>query len=188
MAEEFARRLMMAGLNHEVDRDGRRRSGHRPRSDQQSARLPGPHRHRARGGRAIASRYEIPAAAPAEGKTTAAELAGVCDRMPRPLLSLHARVIRGVRVGPSPAWMQKRLATAGHRRDQQHRGHLELRAHGMRPAAAHVRLRQAPRAGDHRPPPACRARRSRRSTTRPTRWNRTCASSPTPASPWPSPA
>ena len=56
---------------------------------------------------------KIPAAAPGEGKTTAGELAGVAIQCPDLCSRYIARVVRGVKVGPSPAWMQKRLATLG---------------------------------------------------------------------------
>ncbi len=56
---------------------------------------------------------KIPAARPLEGKTRVEELVRVridcldlCSRY-------TARVIRGVRVGPSPEWLAKRLATIG---------------------------------------------------------------------------
>ena len=51
-----------------------------------------------------------------------------------------ARVIRGVKVGPSPRWLTERLETVGHRGDQQRGRYFQLRADGVRPAAAHVRL------------------------------------------------
>ena len=67
-----------------------------------------------------------------------------------------ARVIRGVKIGPSPAWLADRLATHRHRGDQQRGGRHQLRDDGMRPAAARVRFATAARAGDHRPRGAAR--------------------------------
>ncbi len=56
---------------------------------------------------------EIPAAAPTEGSTPIDDLAKLRVENPGECPRYTARVIRGVRVGPSPAWMVKRLATVG---------------------------------------------------------------------------
>ena len=42
-----------------------------------------------------------------------------------------ARIVRGVKIGPSPAWMQARLEAAGQRADQQRRGRDQLCDAGM---------------------------------------------------------
>jgi phenylalanyl-tRNA synthetase beta chain len=55
----------------------------------------------------------IPAARPAEGKTRAEELVRVRIDCPDLCPRYTARVIRGVRVGPSPDWLAQRLATVG---------------------------------------------------------------------------
>ena len=153
-ADEFARRLMMAGLNHEstetvgddlaIDLEV---TSNRPDCLG--------HIGIAREAAVLWQRdLKIPAAAPAEGKTPAGELVGVSIECPDLCSRYIARVVRGVRVGPSPAWMQKRLATLGIAAINNIVDIPELRPHGVRPAAAHVRLREAPRAGDHRPPSA----------------------------------
>ena len=55
----------------------------------------------------------IPAARPAEGKTRVEDLVRVRIDCPDLCSRYTARVIRGVRVGPSPDWLAKRLATIG---------------------------------------------------------------------------
>ena len=112
-ADEFARRLMMAGLNHEstetvgddlaIDLEV---TSNRPDCLG--------HIGIAREAAVLWQRdLKIPAAVPAEDKTPAGELVGVSIECPDLCSRYIARVIRGVRVGPSPAWMQKRLATLG---------------------------------------------------------------------------
>ena len=61
------------------------------------------------------------------------------DRCPR----YTAAVVTGVKVGPSPFWMQHRLRLAGTAADQQHRRHHQLRHVGDGPAAPRLRLRPA---------------------------------------------
>ncbi len=55
----------------------------------------------------------IPAAQPAEGKTKASELVSVEIECPELCYRFTARVIRGVKVGPSPDWLRKRLEAIG---------------------------------------------------------------------------
>jgi phenylalanyl-tRNA synthetase beta chain len=55
----------------------------------------------------------IPAARPAEGKTRVEELVRVRIDCPDLCPRYTARVVRGVKVGPSPEWLTKRLATIG---------------------------------------------------------------------------
>jgi len=54
-----------------------------------------------------------PAAAPATSATSTDSVTSVTNECPDLCSQYHARVIRGVRVGPSPAWMQRRLQTVG---------------------------------------------------------------------------
>ena len=89
----------------------------------------------------------------------------IVDRRARRLLrATSARIVRGVRVGPSPAWLRARLEAAGLPLDQQRRRRDQPRDARARPAAARVR----PRADRGRRDPRARARaparRSRRST------------------------
>ena len=71
-----------------------------------------------------------------------------------------ARLIRGVKIGPSPDWL--RQPPRSHRRalHQQRGGRDELRHVRVRPAAPRLRLRQAPRRAHRRP--ASRGRRDDR--------------------------
>lgn len=55
----------------------------------------------------------LPKARPHEGKARAAELAKVVLECPELCPRYTARVIRDVRIGPSPDWMVRRLATIG---------------------------------------------------------------------------
>jgi phenylalanyl-tRNA synthetase beta chain len=56
---------------------------------------------------------KIPAAAPAEEKTPAAELTRVRIDCPDLCTRYIARLIRGVKIAPSPKWMTRRLETVG---------------------------------------------------------------------------
>ncbi len=56
---------------------------------------------------------KIPAACPPEGKTPAEQLTKVRIDCPDLCFRYIARVIRGVKVGPSPGWMARRLETIG---------------------------------------------------------------------------
>jgi phenylalanyl-tRNA synthetase beta chain len=55
----------------------------------------------------------IPAANPKSGTTAVASVTSVTNECHDLCSQYHARVIRGVKVGPSPAWMQRRLQTVG---------------------------------------------------------------------------
>lgn len=55
----------------------------------------------------------VPAANPVSGKTPVASVTSVTNECPDLCSQYHARVIRGVKVGPSPVWMQRRLQTVG---------------------------------------------------------------------------
>ncbi len=59
------------------------------------------------------SELTIPAAEPPESKTPVDELVKVRNDCPDLCCQYTARVIRGVKVGPSPKWMVRRLATLG---------------------------------------------------------------------------
>lgn len=56
---------------------------------------------------------KIPAAAPRAGSTKVGELSSVTVENPQQCPRYTARVIRGVKVKPSPGWLQSRLATLG---------------------------------------------------------------------------
>ena len=55
----------------------------------------------------------VPAANPRSGSTPIGPATLVVNESPDLCSQYHARVIRGVKVGPSPAWMQRRLETVG---------------------------------------------------------------------------
>lgn len=111
--DEFALRMMMAGFNHEsttavgddwcVDLEI---TSNRPDClghiglAREAAVLFG-------------STLKLPAAAPKVGAAKVETLAQVAVECPELCPRYTARVIRGVKVGPSPAWLQKRLATIG---------------------------------------------------------------------------
>lgn len=56
---------------------------------------------------------KVPAAAPKSGTTPIGPVTSVVNECPDLCSQYHARVIRGVKVGPSPAWLQRRLQTVG---------------------------------------------------------------------------
>ena len=111
--DEFALRMMMAGFNHEsttavgddwcVDLEI---TSNRPDClghiglAREAAVLFG-------------STLKLPAAAPKVGATKVETLTQVAVECPELCPRYTARVIRGVKVGPSPAWLQKRLTTIG---------------------------------------------------------------------------
>ncbi len=112
-ADELARRLMLAGLNHEETR---------PVGDDLAIDLEvTSNRPDCLGHIGIAREaavlfgkpLRLPAAAPKEGKSAASELTRVTLESPALCPRYTARVIRGVKVKPSPAWLVARLATIG---------------------------------------------------------------------------
>jgi phenylalanyl-tRNA synthetase beta chain len=112
-ADEFARRLMMAGLNHESTE---------PVGDDLAIDLEvTSNRPDCLGHIGIAREaavlwglpLAIPQAIPPAAKTPASELTKVSITAGALCPRYTARVIRGVRVAPSPAWMVERLKTIG---------------------------------------------------------------------------
>ena len=112
-AQEFAERMMMAGLNHEstqavgddlaIDLEVTSNRpdclGHLGVAREAAALFGLP--------------LALPAASPRESAEGVAELASVSVECPDLCPRYTARVLRGVRVGPSPAWLSRRLATIG---------------------------------------------------------------------------
>lgn len=56
---------------------------------------------------------KLPAAAPRQGAANVADLTSVALECPRLCYRYTARLLQGVKVGPSPAWLSQRLATVG---------------------------------------------------------------------------
>jgi phenylalanyl-tRNA synthetase beta chain len=111
--EELERRLMMAGLNHESTEEV---GGDIAIDLEVTSNRPDclGHLGIAREVAVLWNReLKLPAAAPKEGKTTAASLTKVRIECPELCSRYTARVIRGVKVGPSPKWMVMRLETVG---------------------------------------------------------------------------
>ncbi|MDZ4778679.1 MAG: phenylalanine--tRNA ligase subunit beta [Planctomycetia bacterium] len=112
-AEELARRLMMAGLNHESTT----KVGDDVAIDLEVTS----NRPDCLGHVGIAREvgvifglpWRIKESKPREGRTPVAELAQVRIDCPDLCPRYTARVVRGVKIGPSPAWLVKRLATLG---------------------------------------------------------------------------
>jgi phenylalanyl-tRNA synthetase beta chain len=111
--QELARRLMMAGLNHEstttIDDDlaiDLEVTSNRPDClghlgiAREAAVLYG-------------QQLRLPPVAPRESQPAAAELTKVAIECPELCPRYIARVIRGVRIGPSPDWLVDRLRTLG---------------------------------------------------------------------------
>ncbi len=111
--EELELRLMMAGLNHEET--------HKVGEDLCIDLEVTSNRPDCLGHIGVAREVSvlwdcqliIPAARPAEGKTRAEDLVRVQIDCPDLCPRYTARVIHGVKVGPSPDWLVKRLATVG---------------------------------------------------------------------------
>jgi phenylalanyl-tRNA synthetase beta chain len=112
-ADELTARLMMAGLNHESTTTV---------SDDVAIDLEvTSNRPDCLGHLGIAREVAVlwqrelrlPAAKPAEGRTAVADLAAVAIEAPELCRRYTARLIRGVKVGPSPAWLANRLRTIG---------------------------------------------------------------------------
>jgi phenylalanyl-tRNA synthetase beta chain len=110
---ELAERLMMAGLNHEETTEV---------GDDLAINLEvTSNRPDCLGHLGIAREaavlfdlpLEMPAANPPAGKTNVSELATLRVDNPRECPRYTARVIRGVKVGQSPAWLVRRLTTLG---------------------------------------------------------------------------
>src|SRR6476661_5675260 len=107
--EEFERRLMLAGLNHEETKQ----VGDDLAIDLEVTS----NRPDCLGHIGIAREVSvlwdcgltIPAARPAEGKTRVEDLVRVRIDCPDLSARYTARVIRGVRIGPSPDWLVTRL-------------------------------------------------------------------------------
>ncbi|HVA49988.1 MAG TPA: phenylalanine--tRNA ligase subunit beta [Pirellulales bacterium] len=112
-ATEVERRLMMAGLNHESTQ---------PVGDDLAIDLEiTSNRPDCLGHLGIAReiavlferRLQLPPAAPEESKSAVASLIQVSLECPRHCYRYTVRVVRGVKVGPSPTWLARRLATIG---------------------------------------------------------------------------
>ncbi len=112
-AEELAERLTMAGLNHESTREV---AGDRAIDLEVTSNRPDCLGHIGVAREAavlLGQLLRLPDVSFGTGRPGVADLAGVevqaADLCPRYV----ARVIRGVRVGPSPDWLRRQLATCG---------------------------------------------------------------------------
>src|SRR3569833_1663482 len=110
---ELERRLLLAGLNHESTTE----VGSDLAIDLEvTSNRPDCLGHLGIA-REISVLYErpltIPKAKPKEGATPVSELTSVRVDCPKLCPRYTARVIRGVKVAPSPAWLQDRLKTVG---------------------------------------------------------------------------
>jgi phenylalanyl-tRNA synthetase beta chain len=110
---ELEQRLMMAGLNHEGTTE---RGGDLAIDLEVTSNRPDCLGHIGIA-REIAvlwgRQLQIPPARPVEGKTPVGRLVKVRIDCPDLCRCYTARVIRGVKVGPSPGWMRRRLETVG---------------------------------------------------------------------------
>lgn len=112
-AEEFARRLMMAGLNHE---DTEEVEGDLAIDFEVTSNRPDCLGHLGIGREASVLwglDLRFPAASPLEGKTPVESLVGVRIDCPDLCPRYTARVIQGIKVGPSPRWLAQRLEAVG---------------------------------------------------------------------------
>ena len=111
--EQLSERLMMAGLNHEAtERHGADWAINLEVTSNRPDCLG--HIGIAREISVLWNRaLKLPPADPREGSTPVTELTSVALESPELCYRYTARVIRGVKVGPSPAWMVNRLATIG---------------------------------------------------------------------------
>lgn len=110
---ELERRLMMAGLNHESTAEV---GGDLAIDLEVTSNRPDclGHLGIAREAAVLWGRsLKLPAAAPREGAAKVADLTRVSLECPELCYRYTARVIRGVKIGPSPAWLARRLATIG---------------------------------------------------------------------------
>ena len=118
-AAELERRLMLAGLNHEETK----KVGNDLAIDLEvTSNRPDCLGHigrRARSGRAVRARIATAAGRPAETRAPRSKRwpSGRID-CPQLCPRYTARVIQGVKVGPSPAWIKRAPGDRGHRRDQ----------------------------------------------------------------------
>ncbi|MDY0169183.1 MAG: phenylalanine--tRNA ligase subunit beta [Thermoguttaceae bacterium] len=111
--EELERRLMLSGLNHEGTREV---GGDLAIDLEVTSNRPDclGHLGVAREVGAVFGReITLPPAEPAEGKTPIEQLVTVRIDCPDLCYRYTARVIRGLKVGPSPRWMTRRLETVG---------------------------------------------------------------------------
>jgi phenylalanyl-tRNA synthetase beta chain len=111
--EEFERRLMLAGLNHE---ETNQVGGDFAVDLEITSNRPDCLGHIGIAREAAVvfdTPLTIPDPRPAESKTSVTELTKVTLDCPTLCYRYTARVIRGVKVKPSPAWMVDRLATIG---------------------------------------------------------------------------
>lgn len=111
--EELQRRLMMAGLNHEGTEEV---AGDMAVDLEITSNRPDclGHIGIAREVAVLWGRQlTIPAAKPVEGKTAAGKLVKVRIDCPDLCLRYTARVVRGVKIAPSPKWMVRRLEAVG---------------------------------------------------------------------------
>jgi phenylalanyl-tRNA synthetase beta chain len=110
---ELTERLMMAGLNHEETRET---GGDLAINLEVTSNRPDCLGHLGIA-REIAVLFNrelmIPPADPRPGATAVGELAGLRVDNPGQCPRYTARVIRGVKVGPSPKWLANRLSTVG---------------------------------------------------------------------------
>lgn len=111
--EELQRRLMMAGLNHEATAEV---GGDLAIDLEVTSNRPDCLGHLGIA-REIAVLWQrelkLPPACPAEGRAPVQQLVQVRIDCPELCSRYTARVIRGVKIGPSPAWLVRRLATLG---------------------------------------------------------------------------
>ena len=153
---EFEQRLMMAGLNHEET--------HEVGDDLAIDLEVTSNRPDCLGHIGIAREVSvlwdcaltIPARTPGGRQDARGRPRARADRLPRSLLAVHGPGDPRRPRGAEPRVAGEAAGDDRHRGDQQRRRYLELRDDGMRPAAAHVRLCEAGRPGNHRPPPVRR--------------------------------
>ena len=110
---ELERRLMMAGLNHEstTDVDGDLAIDLEVTSNRSDCLG---HLGIAREVAVLWQReLKVPAARPEEGSTPVGKLTSVTIECPELCSRYTARVVRNVKVGPSPTWLVRRLKTLG---------------------------------------------------------------------------
>lgn len=111
--EELARRVMMAGLNHESTEE---REGDLAIDFEVTSNRPDCLGHLGIA-REIAVLFDvplaIPAAKPTEGTVDAGSLVSVKIECPDLCYRYTARVVRGVKIGPSPRWLADRLKAVG---------------------------------------------------------------------------